>query len=191
MVSSLEEVIKSREILDQAYKEICEEYSSVIAYPKLGAMIEVPATMFLLEDLAEHLDFFSIGSNDLTQYTLAVDRNNPYVSKLYDCFNPAMVRVLWRLYRICVQELNRPLAMCGEMAGDPLGAILLISMGYRELSMNYTEIARIKYILRRVDTAELSEIFKKAIKLSDTAAIRNMYVNYFKDKGLADILNIK
>lgn len=191
MISSLEEVIRSKEILDQAYKEICEEYSSVVAYPKLGAMIEVPATMFLLEDLAEHLDFFSIGSNDLTQYTLAVDRNNPYVSKLYDCFNPAMVRVLWRLYRICVQELNRPLAMCGEMAGDPLGAILLISMGYRELSMNYTEIARIKYILRRVDTTELSEIFKKAIKLSDTAAIREMYVNYLRNKGLADILNIK
>ena len=191
MISSLEEVLQSRKILDEAYKEICEEYSAKIAYPKLGAMIEVPATMFLLEDLAEHLDFFSIGSNDLTQYTLAVDRSNSMVAKLYDCFNPAMVRILWRLYRICVQELECPLAMCGEMAGDPLGAIMLISMGYRELSMNYTEIARIKYVLRRVDTRELAEIFKRAIKLSTTTDIRQMYVDYLKEKGLAEILNIK
>ncbi len=190
MVSSLEEVLRAKEMFDQAYREICEEYSSVIAYPKFGAMIEVPAAMFLLEDLARHLDFFSIGSNDLTQYILAVDRNNPYVAKLYDSFNPAMVRVLRRLHRICVTELGKPLAMCGEMAGDPLGAVLLLSMGFRELSMNYTEIARIKYLLRRVSAAELEEIFAKAIKLSSTAGIRQLYTDYLKSKGLADILHV-
>ncbi len=189
MVSSLEEVITAKKLLDQAHKEICEDYSTVIAYPKLGAMIEVPAAMFLLEDFAPYLDFFSIGSNDLTQYTFAIDRNNPKVARLYDCFQPAMIRVLARLLRICSKEIHRPLAMCGELAGDPLGAMLLLSMGFRELSMNYSSIPRIKYIIRRVNIQELESIFAQAIKLSNAKEIRNLYINYAKQKGLADTLN--
>ncbi|MGN1394697.1 MAG: phosphoenolpyruvate--protein phosphotransferase [Succinivibrionaceae bacterium] len=191
MVSSLDEVIQAKALLDQAHKEICEEYSDVVAYPKLGAMIEVPAVMFLLEDLAPYCDYFSIGSNDLTQYVLAVDRNNPSVAKLYDCFQPAMVRVLHRLHRICEHEINRPLAMCGEMAGSPLGALLLVSIGYRELSMNMISIPEIKYILRRVNTKELSEVFAKAIKLSSATEIRKLYVEYAQSKGLGNFVDIK
>lgn len=189
MVSNLDEVIKAKEMLDQAYKEICEEFSTKISYPKLGAMIEVPATMFLLEDFAPYLDFFSIGSNDLTQYVLAVDRNNPKVMKLYDCFQPAMIRVLARLLRICNKEINRPLAICGELAGDPLGAMLLVSIGYRELSMNYTSIPIVKYILRRVNIAELEEVFKQAIKLSSARSIKELYLNYAKEKGIYQYIN--
>ena len=191
MVSSLDEVIKAKEMLDQAYKEICEEFSTKLTYPKLGAMIEVPAIMFLLEDLAPYLDFFSIGSNDLTQYVLAVDRNNQKVMKLYDCFQPAMIRVLARLFRICANEIKRPLALCGELAGDPLGAMLLVSIGYRELSMNYTSIPMVKYILRRVNIKELEEVFSQAIKLSNAKAIRELYINYAKKKGLIDYINDK
>lgn len=189
MVSSLDEIIVAKALLDQAHREICEEFSSVVAYPKLGAMIEVPAAMFLLEDFAAYLDFFSIGSNDLTQYVLAVDRNNPKVAKLYDCFQPAMIRVLARLLRICTKEIERPLAMCGEMAGDPLGAMLLVSIGFRELSMNYTSIPRIKYILRRVNVQELEKIFAQAIKLSSASAIRKLYIDYAKEKGLLDFID--
>jgi phosphotransferase system enzyme I (PtsP) len=184
MISNLDEVIEAKAVLDRAYKEVCEEISTKIAYPKLGAMIEVPAIMFLLEDLAPYLDFFSIGSNDLTQYVLAVDRNNTNVSKLYDCFQPAMIRVLARLFRICNNEINRPLAICGELAADPLGAMLLVSIGYRELSMNYTSIPMIKYILRRVNISELEEIFRQAIKLSSAEKIKELYLNYAKEKGV-------
>jgi phosphotransferase system, enzyme I, PtsP len=191
MVSSLDEVITAKALLDQAHREVCEEFSTVVAYPKLGAMIEVPAAMFLLEDFAPYLDFFSIGSNDLTQYVLAVDRNNPKVAKLYDCFQPAMIRVLARLLRICTKEINRPLAMCGEMAGDPLGAMLLVSIGYRELSMNYTSIPRIKYILRRVNVCELEQVFAQAIKLSSVSAIRQLYLDYAKSKGLFEFIDHK
>lgn len=189
MVSSLEEVKRAKELLDQAYKEICEEYSAVIAYPKLGAMIEVPAVMFILEDLAPYCDFFSIGSNDLTQYVLAVERANPKVAKLYDCFQPSMIRILARLYRICEQEIKRPLAMCGELAGSPLGALMLVSIGFRELSMNYSTIPEIKYLLRRINTQELSEVFAKAIKLDNAKDIRKLYVDYAKRKGLSHVID--
>lgn len=191
MVSSLDEVVKAKSLLDQAYNEVCEEYSAVIAYPKLGAMIEVPAVMFLLEDLAPYCDYFSIGSNDLTQYVLAIDRNNTNVSKLYDCFQPAMVRVLARLHRICEKEINRPLAMCGELAGSPLGALLLVSIGYRELSMNLVSIPEIKYILRRINTKELEAIFAKAIKLSCADDIRKLYIDYMESKGLGKFITSK
>ena len=102
-----------------------------------------------------------------------------------------MVRVLARLFRICANEIKRPLALCGELAGDPLGAMLLVSIGYRELSMNYTSIPMVKYILRRVNIKELEEVFSQAIKLSNAKAIRELYINYAKKKGLIDYINDK
>ncbi len=188
MISSLDEVLAAKKLLDQAYNEICEEYSTVIDYPKIGAMIEVPAVLFILEDLAPHVDFFSIGSNDLTQYTLAVDRNNPKVSKLYDSFQPSMLRAFYRIFRICDKEIHRPISVCGEVAGDPLGALMLISIGYRELSMNYTSVPLVKYILRHVNMSELQEVFAKAIKLQDAIEIRNLYRDYANKKGLLSMI---
>lgn len=190
MISSLEEVLQAKALLDQAYNEICEEFSTVISYPKLGAMIEVPAATFILEDLAPHIDFFSIGSNDLTQYMLAVDRGNPKVAKLYDCFQPSMLRVFSRLFRICNHEINKPISVCGELAGDPLGAMMLVSIGYRELSMNYTSIPLVKYILRHVNIAELEAVFNEAIKSSSADEIRRLYRSYAEKKGLLNLLGI-
>ena len=190
MISSLEEVLQAKALLDQAYNEICEEFSTVISYPKLGAMIEVPAATFILEDLAPHIDFFSIGSNDLTQYMLAVDRGNPKVAKLYDCFQPSMLRVFSRLFRICNHEINKPISVCGELAGDPLGAMMLVSIGYRELSMNYTSIPLVKYILRHVNIAELEAVFNEAIKSSSADEIRRLYRSYAEKKGLLNMLGI-
>ena len=188
MVSSLEEVKKAKELLDQAHKEICEEYSDIIACPKLGAMIKVPAVLFILEDLAQYCDYFSIGSNDLTQYVLAVERANSKVAKLYDSFQPSIVRILARAFRICDKEINRPISVCGELAGSPLGALMLVSIGYRELSMNYSSIPEIKYILRRVSIKELEEVFAKAIKLSSAKEIKDLYVQYAKSKGLWSLI---
>jgi phosphotransferase system enzyme I (PtsP) len=188
MVSSLEEVKKAKELLEQAHKEICEEYSDIIACPKLGAMIEVPAVLFILEDLAQYCDFFSIGSNDLTQYVLAIERANSKVAKLYDSFQPSIVRILARAFRICNKEINRPISVCGELAGSPLGALMLVSIGYRELSMNYSSIPEIKYILRRVSIKELEEVFAKAIKLSSAKEIKDLYVQYAKSKGLWSLI---
>ncbi len=146
------------------------------------------AVLFILEDLAPHVDFFSIGSNDLTQYTLAVDRNNPKVSKLYDSFQPSMLRAFYRIFRICDKEIHRPISVCGEVAGDPLGALMLISIGYRELSMNYTSVPLVKYILRHVNMSELQEVFAKAIKLQDAIEIRNLYRDYANKKGLLSMI---
>ena len=186
MVMRMEEVLTVKRILLECKEHVEKALGREIKMPRFGVMIEVPATVFLLEDLAKEVDFFSIGSNDLISYLLAVDRSNPKVSGYFDAFHPAVVRCLAKLHDES-ERLGRDIAVCGEIAGSPLGALLLLSLGYDKLSMNYSELSRVKYVVRRVSYKDLRAIGEQALKLNSTADIRKLYQNYAKEQGLERI----
>src|SRR5690606_25629262 len=127
MVSSCSELDDALYLIHRAYSEALEE-GSRIKMPEVGVMIEVPAALYQIKAMADRVDFFSVGSNDLTQYLLAVDRNNPRVANLYQSFHPAVLNALKNIADQA-HRYGKPVSICGELAGDPLGAVLLLAMG--------------------------------------------------------------
>jgi len=188
MVSNLEEIDQAIAYLEQAYNELKNDVNKNIVRPKLGIMLEVPALLYQLAEVARRVDFVSVGSNDLTQYLLAVDRNNPRVSTLYDCYHPGILRALKRARFDCWQY-NLPVSVCGELAGEPIGVILLVAMGYDQLSMNQGSLARINYLLRRVSHSDLSELLQMALTLTSGQEVRELVREYFESRELGAILN--
>ena len=188
MVSNLEEIDQAIAYLEQAYNELKNDVNQNIVKPKLGIMLEVPALLYQLAEVARRVDFVSVGSNDLTQYLLAVDRNNPRVSTLYDCYHPGILRALKRARFDCWQY-NLPVSVCGELAGEPIGVILLVAMGYDQLSMNQGSLARINYLLRRVSHSDLSELLQMALTLTSGQEVRELVREYFESRELGAILN--
>lgn len=190
MISRLEEVLVVKRILNEAIREIEEQYQVKLKRPRFGVMIEIPCVVYVLDELATECDFFSIGSNDLIQYLFAVDRSNPKVSKFFDPFNPAAVRCFKYIVDKC-KALDKPLSICGELAGSPLGALLLISLGYTNLSMNYSQIARVKYITRHINLQDLMAIGKKALTLNSSVKIKSLYLEYAQANGLMSVIDPK
>ncbi len=190
MISSVSEIKASRRLLDQAWREVSEEAASrdaVIRYPSLGVMIEVPSALFILPEMAPLIDFWSVGSNDLTQYLLAVDRNNSRVANIYDAFHPAVIRALQQLVDAS-HRYQKPVSVCGELAGDPVGVLLLLAMGYRRFSMNTHNIARIKYVLRQSTLSELTELMADGLKHDNPHVLRGLFARYLEEHGLGGLL---
>ena len=177
MIASLTEVDEAISLINQAYYELCTEFKQILAKPKVGIMLEVPAVIFQLKNLAERVDFFSVGSNDLTQYLLAVDRNNAQVAGLYDNYHPAVLNAL-NIIAQQSQQYSIPLSLCGELAGDPAGAILLLAMGYDKLSMNPHNIARIKWIIRHINLQQAQSILTHVLLLHTAKQVHS----YLKDQ---------
>ncbi len=172
MIASVTEVDEAISLINQAYYELCAEFKHKIAKPKIGIMLEVPAVIFQLDKLAERVDFFSVGSNDLTQYLLAVDRNNARVASLYDSYNPAVLNALNMIAQQAKQH-SITLSLCGELAGDPAGAILLLAMGYDKLSMNPHNIARIKWIIRHISRQQAQTILTHVLSLNTAKQVHS------------------
>ncbi|MGL5030952.1 MAG: phosphoenolpyruvate--protein phosphotransferase [Aeromonas sp.] len=190
MISSISEIKASRRLLDQAWSEVSQEAASrngVIRYPSLGVMIEVPSALFILPEMAPLIDFWSVGSNDLTQYLLAVDRNNARVANIYDAFHPAVIRALQQLVDASFRY-QKPVSVCGELAGDPVGVLLLLAMGYRRFSMNTHNIARIKYVLRHATLTDLSELLAKGLAHDNPHVLRGLFARYLEQHGLGGLL---
>jgi phosphotransferase system enzyme I (PtsP) len=175
MVSSIVEVDEALRLINQAYFELNEELNFKVPRPKVGMMIEVPSVIFQLPEFAKRVDFFSVGSNDLTQYLLAVDRNNARVASLYNAFHPAVLRSLNYIAQQST-KLMVPLSLCGELASVPGGAILLLAMGYNKLSMNSHNIARIKWVIRHITMQRAKVILSHVLTLSTTEQI-HQYLN--------------
>lgn len=154
MISNISEVDDAIRLINQAYYELSKELilaeGEILHRPRVGVMLEVPSVIFQLKELAQRVDFFSVGSNDLTQYLLAVDRNNSRVATLYDSYHPAVLRALNLIAQESIKYLV-PLSLCGELASEPAGALLLLAMGYDKLSMNPHNVARIKWVIRHID----------------------------------------
>jgi len=179
MISDISEVSEAVRLINQAYyelsAELCGEGQCQLTRPKIGMMIEVPSVIFQLRDFADKVDFFSVGSNDLTQYLLAVDRNNAQVANLYDSYHPAVLRAL----NIIAEESSKclvPLSLCGELASEPAGALLLLAMGYDKLSMNAHNVARIKWVIRHVSFQKSKVILTKTLSFN-TAKQVHSYLN--------------
>ncbi len=170
MISQLAEINQALCIADQVRDELISRYGEFPA-PQIGIMAEVPAAIFQCRQYAKRADFVSIGTNDLTQYLLAVDRNNSRVAKLYDHLHPAVLTAIANMVADCQLE-NTPVSVCGEMAGDPLAAVLLVGLGVHSLSMPIMRIPRIKWILNHLDSRAMVEHSQLCLELDTTSAIR-------------------
>ncbi|MBS9404279.1 phosphoenolpyruvate--protein phosphotransferase [Halomonas sp. TRM85114] len=186
MVTNVDEVDDALRLLDRAIIELGEE-GVVARRPKVGVMIEVPATLYQLEALAQRADFFSVGSNDLTQYLLAVDRNNPRVAELYDACHPAVLSAMARLADES-RALDRPISVCGELAGDPAGALLLMGMGFEALSMNAPSLPRVRAAIRRVPRSAACELVTQTLALESPKAVRRHLATRFDEWQLTHLL---
>lgn len=161
MVTSLQEIIETKELIHEAQDELFEEATPYAHYPELGIMVETPASAVLAPLFAKYVDFFSIGTNDLVQYTLAVDRGNQKVSYLYDYFHPAVIHSIHQVVTAAHHE-GIWVGMCGEMAGDKLALPLLLALGLDELSMSASQAPMIKEQIRNMDSkaCDLDEVLK-------------------------------
>lgn len=186
MVTNLSEVEEARALIEQAFDELIEE-GCQIEKPKLGVMIEVPAAVYLARELAKRVDFLSVGSNDLTQYLLAVDRNNARVAGLYDCFHPAMLRTLMKVVE-GGHAAGVEVSICGEMASDPLAVILLVAMGFDTLSMNSTSLPRIKWVIRNISIANARRVLADVLEFDHPAQIRSHLQKALEDEGLGGLI---
>ncbi|WP_394129703.1 phosphoenolpyruvate--protein phosphotransferase [Shewanella maritima] len=187
MVSNIEEVDQAIAYLDQALNELNQDLGLNITRPKIGIMLEIPALLFQIPQVASRVDFISVGSNDLTQYLLAVDRNNPSVSSLFDSFHPGVLRAL----KLAVTESEKyqlDISICGELAGEPIGALLLVAMGYNKLSMNQASLARINYLLRRVHRHELQGVLSQVLTLDDAYQVKAVMHQFIAQRGFDDVI---
>ncbi|WP_407260922.1 phosphoenolpyruvate--protein phosphotransferase [Klebsiella quasipneumoniae] len=187
MVTSLEEVDEARRLIDRASREVEEMIGYAIPRPRLGVMLEVPSMVFMLPQLASRIDFISVGTNDLTQYLLAVDRNNTRVASMYDSLHPAVLRALAMIAHDA-ERLGIDLRLCGEMAGDPMCVTILVGLGYRHLSMNGRSVARVKYLLRRIDIEEAQELSRRSLEAQMTAEVRHQVAAFMERRGLGGLI---
>ncbi|EEQ11363.1 Phosphoenolpyruvate-protein phosphotransferase ptsP [Yersinia mollaretii ATCC 43969] len=187
MITSLEEVDEAKRLIDRAGREVQEVLGYGLPQPKLGVMIEVPAMIFMLPYLKSRVDFISVGTNDLTQYLLAVDRNNTRVASLYDSLHPAVLQVLSHILTQATQS-GLQVSLCGEMAGDPMGALLLVGLGYRNLSMNGRSVARIKYLLRNIDLADAQALAERVLTAQMTTDVRHLTAAFMERRGLGGLI---
>ena len=151
--------------------------------PPIGVMVEVPAAVYLSEQLARRVDFLSVGSNDLTQYLLAVDRNNPNVAELYHSYHPAVLNALKYVADSC-RQAGKPVSICGELAGDPGAAMMLMAMGYDSLSMNATNLPKVKSVLRNCTLQEAEELLERVIAEHDVDAISGLVAEQLEKMGV-------
>ena len=187
MISGTRELEEALYLIHRAWGEVRDEGTDV-EMPPVGVMIEVPAAVYLTRELARQVDFISVGSNDLTQYLLAVDRNNPRVADLYDYLHPAVLEALQRIVREAHDE-GKPVSICGEMAGDPGAAILLLAMGFDSLSMNATNLPKVKWMLRQINLSKARELLAELMTIDNPQVIHSSLQLALKNLGLARMIN--
>ncbi|MBM3299813.1 MAG: phosphoenolpyruvate--protein phosphotransferase, partial [Deltaproteobacteria bacterium] len=181
MISCISEIRSAKELLEEAKMELTVEGHPFDPHMKLGILVEVPSAVAIADILAKEVDFFSIGTNDLIQYALAIDRLNEHVNYLYDTLHPAVIRLIREVTNagqaggICV-------AMCGEMAGDPANVPILVGLGIDELSMNALSIPMVKKLIRSVSVEECLELTRRAFQMQDAREIRTFVEDWIQER---------
>jgi len=186
MISSVGEVDEAKRLIRRAGDELIEEGFKV-ELPPIGAMVEVPAAVYQAEALARRLDFLSVGTNDLTQYLLAVDRNNAHVAKLYDELHPAVLQALEQVVA-GARTHGCEVSICGEMAGDPLAVPLLLGLGVHSLSMGAGSLLRVKWVVRSMSRSRARELLTSARECEDAACVRRLLLAALEDVGLGGLV---
>lgn len=186
MISSPRELTAAKALIEQAYQEVREEGVEV-KHPQIGVMVEVPAAVYQARLLAKEADFLAVGSNDLTQYMLAVDRNNARVAELYQDVHPAVITALREVARAAHAE-GTGIGICGELAGTPVGAVLLMAMGYHVLSMNATHLPKVKWVIRNIKRSDARRMLAKVMRMNSAEEIERYMHDQLRDAGLEKVL---
>ena len=186
MISTVSELDHAILLIYQALDELLEEGEAVVR-PPIGMMIEVPSAVYQIGSMAKRVDFFSIGTNDLTQYLLAVDRNNARVASLYESLHPAVLRAIKQVLDEA-HKLGKPVSVCGEMAGDPASVLALLGLGVDSLSMNASNFSRVKWVIRSFSRDEARELLEQVWLLEDPGAIRELYNGVLEQGGLGGLV---
>ena len=173
MVSGVGEMRACRQFLESVRQELAAEDVEFDQQIKVGVMIETPSAVLIADLLAKEADFFSVGTNDLIQYCLAIDRSNEHVAYLYEPMHPAVLRALRQICQAAEAE-KIDVGMCGEMAGEQLYCLVLIALGFRDLSMNASNISRLKRIMRQISLREISGILERIINLATASEVSNI-----------------
>ena len=189
MISSVDEIREAKKLLEETRQELLARGEKVASEMEIGAMIEVPAAAVIADKLAREVDFFSIGTNDLIQYSLAIDRANERLTYMYEPLHPAVLRLIKNVVN-SARKANIRTAMCGEMAGDPLCILILLGMELDELSMNHLAIPRIKKIIRESTLEESKLLLKKALTFNTASEVR-AYVHDYMAKRFPDEFQIE
>lgn len=179
MISTTEELVKARGLMEEAQWECREQGCEVRSDIKAGIMVEVPSAALCSDVLSRSADFFSIGTNDLTQYTMAVDRGNEKVSYLHDPFNPAVLRLI-KMTIDNAAKADIEVGLCGEMAADPASAVLLVGLGLRELSVSAVSIPAVKSLLLSTTLGEAEAVASSVMKMTSSSQVTAYISNRFQ-----------
>jgi len=186
MISSVSEVDEALALVRQAWSELVEEGVEAVI-PEIGVMIEVPSAVYMAEKIASRVSFVSVGTNDLIQYLLAVDRNNAQVADLYRTMHPAVLLALIDVVH-GVHAAKKTVGVCGEMASDPASAILLLGMGMDNLSVTVSGLSRVKWMISSFTRARSAEILESVLKLEDPVMIRETLNRELVRAGLGGLV---
>ncbi|HWP46955.1 MAG TPA: phosphoenolpyruvate--protein phosphotransferase [Candidatus Limnocylindrales bacterium] len=186
MISGVDELKKANAILDEVKEELDQEG---IPYDKnipVGIMVEVPSAAIIADFLAKEVDFFSIGTNDLIQYCLAIDRENEKVAYLYEPYHPSILRLLAHIIKAGHEE-NIPVGMCGEMAGDPKYTVILLGLGLDSFSMNADSLLKVKRVIRSVTLSQAEKVAKEVLSFTTSNEIQQ-YLDEWMMKHFPDLI---
>ncbi|HTQ99124.1 MAG TPA: phosphoenolpyruvate--protein phosphotransferase [Candidatus Acidoferrum sp.] len=186
MISHIGQIDTSNLLIRRAQRELYEE-GHAVQMPPVGVMIEVPAMAWQVGEIVKRCDYVSVGSNDLTQYMLAVDRNNPRVTGLFSNLHPAVLRVMYKIAQE-VTASGKKLSICGEMAGNPVASVLLMAMGFHVLSMNATNLLKVKSMIRDVSLELARDLLQQCLQQEDTEAVLSLLDRALHEAGAGRIL---
>ena len=187
MVTTVGEVEEAQHLIHRAWMEVREEEQADIQMPPIGVMVEVPAAVFQARALAQRVDFLSIGTNDLTQYLLAVDRNNHRVAGLYDSWHPAVLQAILNVVEAAHAEGNT-VSVCREMAGEASSALLLLAMGVDMLSMNASHLPKVKSAIRQLRLSDLRPLLYQVLAMDNGEVVEAHVSLQLEKAGLGDLV---
>ncbi len=180
MISGIEEIRRAKAYLEEAKEELKREGKGFDDNIKVGVMIEVPSAALIADLLAQEVDFFSIGTNDLLQYSLAIDRVNEHVAYLYEPFHPAVLRIIKGVVD-SARKHNIEVSVCGEMAGEIEHALIFIGLGIEQLSMNANSLLKVKRLIRSINYRDAQEITERVLQFSTATEVEGFVASRLKD----------
>jgi phosphoenolpyruvate-protein kinase (PTS system EI component) len=189
MISSVEEILQVKELLTEVKDDLRQEGLAFDPWMPTGIMIEVPAAVWLADRLIQEVDFFSIGTNDLIQYLLAVDRNNRKVAPLYEPLHPAVLMAIATTVR-AAKRAGKRVSMCGEMAADPLCTLLLLGLGLDELSMEPFFVPVIKRVIRSLSYARVERLAQESLRMSTVQEVKGLLFEELKQLGMIALVEM-
>lgn len=190
LISCVSELRRARKVINEVTQELLAQGVDIDPHIPVGVMIEVPAAAMMIEQLAQEADFLSLGTNDLIQYMLAVDRSNKQVAYLYQPLHPAVLRVIAQMAKV-VSRFNKPLDVCGEMAANPVYAAVLIGLGITRLSMTPASLPLVKDAIRTIDVQAITGLVQEAMEFTTAREIEEFFCNQLADRYPVFYANLK